>query len=86
MFHMKTASVRQLRTEFPKVLAWVNSGQDVAITRRRKVVANLIPAGDAPRKKPTLPDFKARLHGIYGEKVVSAQAIAEILSENRGRY
>jgi antitoxin (DNA-binding transcriptional repressor) of toxin-antitoxin stability system len=39
---MKTATVRQLRTEFPKVLAWVNAGEEVAITRRRKVVANLI--------------------------------------------
>ena len=86
MIHMRTASVRQLRTEFPKVLAWVNSGQDVAITRRRKVVAKLVPAGDAPRRKPVLPDFIARLNGIYGEKVVSAEAMAEILSENKGRY
>ena len=37
VIHMKTATVRQLRTEFPKV----NAGQEVAITRRRKIVANL---------------------------------------------
>ena len=28
-------------------------------------------------KKPTLPDFKARLPEIYGEKVISAEAMAE---------
>jgi len=30
---MKTATVRQVAQEFPKVLAWVNAGQEVAITR-----------------------------------------------------
>lgn len=83
---MKTATVRQLRTEFPKVLAWVNSGQEVAITRRRKVVANLTPAGDEPKKKPMKPDFKARLHGIYADKVIPAETMAGILEENKGRY
>lgn len=83
---MKTATVRQLRTEFPKVLKWVNAGQAVAITRRRKVVANLTPAGDPPREKIVPPDFKARLRSIYGEKVVQAWKMADILSENKGRY
>ena len=83
---MKTATVRQLRTEFPKVLAWVIAGQEVAITRRRKVVANLTPAGDAPKKKPVRPDYAARLKSIYGDAVIPAETMAEILGENKGRY
>lgn len=83
---MKTASVRQLRTEFPKVLAWVNAGEEVAITRRRKIVANLTPAGDAPKKKPAVPDFRARLRAIYGDKIVPAKMMAELLADNKGRY
>ena len=86
MSHMKTASVRQLRTEFPKVLAWVNAGEEVAITRRRKVVANLTPAGDAPKRKPARPDFAARLHRLYGDKIIPADTMAGILAENKGRY
>jgi len=86
MIHMKTATVRQLRTEFPKVLAWVNAGQEVAITRRRKIVASLVPAGDAPRKKPTLPDFGARLRARFGEQVIPAEVMADILADNKGRY
>lgn len=86
--HARTqrATVRPLRTGFPKVLAWVNAGQEVAITRRRKVVANLTPAGDAPRNKPERPDFSARLRRIYGEKVIPAQAMAGILADTKGRY
>jgi antitoxin (DNA-binding transcriptional repressor) of toxin-antitoxin stability system len=83
---MKTATVRQLRTEFPKVLAWVNAGQEVAITRRRKIVANLIPAGDAPKRKPAVPDFRARLRALYGDKVIPAGVMADLLADNKGRY
>ena len=86
MIHMKTATVRQLRTEFPKVLAWVNAGQEVAITRRRKIVANLTPAGDAPKKKPAVPDFGARLRARFGDKVIPAGVMADILADNKGRY
>lgn len=86
MIHMKTATVRQLRTEFPKVLAWVKAGQEVAITRRRKIVASLVPAGDAPRKKPVIPDFEARLRARFGGQIIPAEVMADILAENKGRY
>jgi antitoxin (DNA-binding transcriptional repressor) of toxin-antitoxin stability system len=83
---MKIATVRQLRTEFPKVLAWVNAGQEVAITRRRKVVAKLSAAGERPKKKLARPDFQARLKRIYGDQIISAETMAKVLSENKGRY
>ena len=83
---MKTATVRQLRTEFPKVLAWVNAGEEVAITRRRKVVANLTPAGERPKQKLVLPDFRARLKRIYGDKILPAASTQGILDDSRGSY
>jgi antitoxin (DNA-binding transcriptional repressor) of toxin-antitoxin stability system len=87
MFHMKRfATVRELRTEFPKVLAWVHAGQEVTITRHRKVVASLVPAGAAPSKKPVTPDFRGRLRARYGTKVIPADVMADILAENKGRY
>lgn len=83
---MKTATVRQLRNEFPKILAWVNAGEEVAITRRRKVVASLVPAGEAPKKIPTLPDFGRRLRTNYGDKVIPADVMADLLADNKGRF
>lgn len=83
---MKTATVRQLRAEFPKVLAWVNAGQEVSITRRKQIVASLVPAGDRPKRKTVLPDFRARLRRIYGTKIISAAVMADILAENKGRF
>ena len=83
---MKMATVRQLRTEFPKVLAWVNAGQEVAITRRRQIVASLVPAGNQPKRKTVLPDFRARLRRTYGAKIIPAAVMAGILAENKGRF
>ena len=83
---MKTATVRQLRTEFPKVLAWVHAGQEVTITRRRQIVASLVPAGNRPKRKAVLPDFRARLRRTYGDKSIPAAVMAGILAENKGRF
>lgn len=47
---MKTATVRQLRNQFPAVLRLLRNGESVAITSRRKIVATLAP----PRKRPSL--------------------------------
>ena len=58
---MKTASVRDLRQDFARVLAWVQAGEEVAITRRRQAVARLIPLPHPKRVKRPMPDLAARL-------------------------
>lgn len=83
---MKTASVRDLRQHFGNVLTWINEGQEVQITMRRRVVARLIPQGPAARRGAKMPDFAARLKKIHGRRTISAAAVREILAENKGRY
>ncbi|MGB8356944.1 MAG: type II toxin-antitoxin system prevent-host-death family antitoxin [Chthoniobacteraceae bacterium] len=36
---MKTATVREIRNEFAKVLRWVEDGEQVEITKRKRMVA-----------------------------------------------
>lgn len=55
---MKTATVRDLRNRFANVAKWIESGEQVAITRRGAVFATLAPAKPAKRKKV---DWAARL-------------------------
>ena len=43
-------------------------------------------AGDRPKRKTVLPDFRARLRRIYGTKIISAAVMADILAENKGRF
>ena len=83
---MKTASVRELRQNFGSLLAWLEDGQEIQITMRRRVVARLVP--DRPKSAATvrMPDFVARLKKIHGEKVISAEEAQAILDENKGRF
>ena len=73
---MKTASVRDLRQNFPRVMAWIEDGEQVAVTMRRKVIARLIPEKQAePKDKPTAPDFAAISRGIFGKRTFPGDAM-----------
>lgn len=66
---MKTASVRDIRQNFPRVMAWIADGEQVAITMRRKVVARLVPENPAMRRKVESPDFEAISREIFGDRM-----------------
>lgn len=73
---MKTATVRDLRNQFPRVAAWIANGEEVGITRSGKLFARLVPAAPAPRAKLVKPDIMARLQETWGDRVFSTQEIA----------
>lgn len=77
---MKTATVRELRTEFPRLEALLFGGETIAITKRKRIVAKLVPVDT-----PVRPDFRRR----FGEVVPSggrrAESAVELLSEDRGQ-
>jgi antitoxin (DNA-binding transcriptional repressor) of toxin-antitoxin stability system len=83
---MKRASVRELRQNFGSLLAWLEDGQEIQITMRRRVVARLVPDRPKSATKVRMPDFIARLEEIHGEKVLSAEEAEAILDENKGRF
>jgi len=65
---MTKATVRDLRYDFPSVLAHVSKGEGVAITKRGKVVARLMPPVGGKARKVKFPDFVARNREIYGDR------------------
>jgi antitoxin (DNA-binding transcriptional repressor) of toxin-antitoxin stability system len=83
MYHMRKASVRDLRYEFKKIERLLHQGEEVQITKRRRVIARLVPE-TTEAVKPT-PDFLARLRAIYGDKILAVSG-AELLSSDRSRY
>jgi antitoxin (DNA-binding transcriptional repressor) of toxin-antitoxin stability system len=82
MYHMKRASVRDLRYHFPKVERMLADGEPIEITKRKQVIGTLIPASQ--RKKPEFPDFMGRLKKIYGDKVLKISG-AELIRSDRDR-
>jgi antitoxin (DNA-binding transcriptional repressor) of toxin-antitoxin stability system len=80
---MVRASVRDLRYHFSKIEDLLQEGQEIEITKRRRVIARLCPPAEPG--PPKLPDFIGRLRKIYGNKVMKETG-AELLAEERDRY
>ncbi len=75
---MKTATVRELRTAFPRVEAWLAEGESVLITKAGKPVAQLV----QPPAQEVRLDFAGR-YGSAGRKKATVDVL-EIVSEGRG--
>ena len=80
---MRKASVRDLRYEFKKIERLLHQGEEVKITKRRKVIARLVPETEGP--SAMIPDFLLRMRAIYGEKPLATSG-ADLVAEDRKRY
>ncbi len=74
---MKTATVRQLRTEFRRIEGWLAEGERVAITKHKVIVAELT----APRSAK--PNF-ARRFAVKAKRRPAARGAVDLLLEERG--
>ena len=83
MYHMRTATLRDLRYHFGRVEDILQQEHEIQITRRKRVIARLLPP--QPALKAARPDFLARLRRIYGEKVLTTTG-ARLLAEERDRF
>jgi antitoxin (DNA-binding transcriptional repressor) of toxin-antitoxin stability system len=83
MYHMTKASVRDLRYEFKKIERLLLQGEEIQITKRRRVIARLVP--ESPEVPKKMPDFEARVRKIYGDKVLAVSG-ADLISWDRNRY
>jgi antitoxin (DNA-binding transcriptional repressor) of toxin-antitoxin stability system len=83
MYHMKRATVRDLRYAFKEVEAHLAEGEEIEIVKRNKVIAKLVPVdAAAPVEKP---DFLARMRKIHGD-VILRPSNAELLALERERF
>jgi len=83
---MKTASIRDVRHDFSRILEWVANGEEVTITKHRRTVARLMPATSPKSISRPMPDVRVRLHKVFGRKVISDKVMRGILDESRGAY
>lgn len=74
---MKTATVRDLRYDFPKIEAWLAGGEEILITKHSKPVARISGPNPLPSAKalPPHPDYRARLKRIWGDRVFTQEEV-----------
>lgn len=80
---MKKASIRDLRFGFKKIERLLHQGEEIQITKRRRVIARLIP--EHAEIDVQMPDFLERLRAIYGDKTLKVSG-AELIAQDRSRY
>lgn len=83
---MRTASVRELRQNFPRLLARLDAGEAVTITLRRRAVARLVPVARSKKRPQRMPDLTRRLNRVFGRKVIPDHALQKIMDQNRGQF
>ncbi len=82
---MKTATVRELRNQYRSVLGWVEAGEEVAISKRGKVIARLVP--EKPRSKQV--DWAHSAAFLMERKalpVLTAAQSKSLLAESQGSF
>jgi len=75
-------SVRELQQNLKRVLARVERGQVIEVTRRRRPVARLAPVRATAPASPW-PDLDARAQTVFGDRILSPGA-SELVVESRG--
>jgi prevent-host-death family protein len=79
---MKTASVREVQHNLAAVLDMVSRGQEVAVTKRGRVIARIVPAR-APAGEVQWPDSAARMKRL-GRGVARGTPPSRVIREMRG--
>ena len=79
---MKTASVREVQRNLAAVLDMVSRGQEIAVTKRGRVIARIVPPGDA-RKPVAWPDAAAHMKRL-GPDAARGTPASAIITETRG--
>jgi prevent-host-death family protein len=77
-----TVSVRELQQNLKRVMARVERGQVIEVTRRHRPVVRLAPVRASVRHQ-SWPDLDARAKSVFGERIVSPSA-AELVIAERG--
>jgi antitoxin (DNA-binding transcriptional repressor) of toxin-antitoxin stability system len=84
---MRTATIRELRNAFPKVYRFIQNGESVDITNRRKVVATLTPptVKKAARRLRPWADLDARLAELRQQPMLPVSG-ADLMAQDRDRF
>ena len=81
---MKKASVRDLRYRFSKVENLLRDGEEIQITKRKRVIARLLPP--KPKKPVKMPDFLGRMKKIFGNRRLRISGAEQLAKDREDRF
>ncbi len=83
---METATIREVQHNLAAYVRRVEHGQEIAIRRRNRVVARLVPSSviPVPSADPKWGEVRERLRRMWGDKPAPGKPLSEIVCESRG--
>jgi len=83
MSNMKTATVREVQHGLARVLARVQTGQEIAVTKHGKIIARIVPAAQ-PKGRLRWPDSALRMKQLMSGATFTGATPSEVIREQRG--
>ena len=80
-----TVSMRELQQNLKKVIERVERGETVYLSKRRRVVARLVPAVESRPVAPW-PDLEARARAVFGDRMITPSPSAELIKDRGERW
>jgi len=84
MYPVKSVSVSELRYHFSAVEELLRNGEEVQITKRKRVIARLLPP--EPAVVVEMPDFLGRMKKIFGERRMKMSGAEQIALDRSERF
>ena len=79
-----SVSIRELQQNLKRVVARVERGEVIEVTRRRRPVARLTPAAPAVRSEGW-PELDERTRSVFGDRLITPGGSAVLIEERGGR-
>lgn len=77
---MNSVTTADLRNHFRRVSSWLDNGESVAILKRGKPYATLMPVAKDAASRPQKIDFAAQRQAIWKGRRFSAEEVTEMRS------
>jgi antitoxin (DNA-binding transcriptional repressor) of toxin-antitoxin stability system len=84
MYPVRRVTVSDLRYRFSVIEQSLRDGEEVQITRRKRVVARLLPPD--PVVPVEMPDFLGRMKKIFGKKRLKMSGAEQIAMDRSERF
>jgi len=77
-------SMRELQQQLKRIVTRVERGETVGLTKRRQLVAHIVPARRSQPAAPW-PDLAKRAHGVFGNRMVRPSPSDELIADRGER-
>lgn len=83
---MRTATIRELRNSYMSLQSWLDAGEEIAITKRGKRIARLIPDSEEVPKKVIWADAPEVTRDRSGDQILTPQESSDLIHAAAGQW